>query len=46
MSRIRAVTGRKNKVVNSVTGRCGVERKGTGVSKRVQMVRLSPRVLR
>ncbi len=46
MSRICSVTGKKNKVVNSVTRRGkaraagGVGRKVTGVSKRVQKVNL------
>ena len=46
MSRICIVTGKKNKVVNSVTRRGkaraagGVGRKVTGVSKRVQKVNL------
>ncbi|GAA4006560.1 50S ribosomal protein L28 [Deinococcus rubellus] len=46
MSRICTVTGKKNKVVNSVTRRGkaraagGVGRKVTGVSKRVQKVNL------
>ena len=46
MSRICALTGKKNKVVNSVTRRGkaraagGVGRKVTGVSKRVQKVNL------
>ena len=46
MSRVCKVTGKKNKVVNSVTRRGkaraagGVGRKVTGVSKRVQKVNL------
>lgn len=46
MSRVCTVTGKKNKVVNSVTRRGkaraagGVGRKVTGVSKRVQKVNL------